>query len=174
MLYFRLELFPSSAPRGCCPRETGEAGMESKPRRRGFILLEVYGKAGPQGQLHAGWCLPDLELWRLQHGGGRRRNSLFQQGATRPALAGDGRAQHRVADKALEMTRSHEAICHHLPSLPPPGALQINLQRMGCRWRAGGPSSSCWCVTVRQCQATLTGGISCLGCWRSPAAAGTA
>lgn len=68
--------------------------MESKPRRWGFILLEVYGKAGPHGQLRAGWCLPDLELWRLRDGDGRRRNSLFQQGATRPMLAGDGRAQH--------------------------------------------------------------------------------
>lgn len=47
------------------------------------------------------------------------KETLFQQGATRPMVAQDGHAQHTVAAaKALEMSRSHEEIRCHSPSSP--------------------------------------------------------
>lgn len=88
-------------------------------------------------------------------GGHGSRNSLPQHGAPRPRLARDGRAQYTVADKALEMTTSHEATCcpppsffsSFLPSLPPPGALEINLTENGVRGEPGPGWRSCRGVT---------------------------
>lgn len=124
----------------------GETGVQTQETGLYFGGCLWKGKASAPATC---WMLL-ARLGALEAVARRQRQQEFPPPArtSRPRLARDGCTQHTVADKALEMTTSHEATrCpppSSLPSfLPPPGALEINLWRTGCCREPGPGWRSC-------------------------------
>lgn len=148
----------------------GETGVQTQETGLYFGGCLWKGKASAPATC---WMLL-ARLGALEAVARRQRQQEFPPPArtSRPRLAQDGCAQHTVADKALEMTTSHEAT-----RCPPPSFLLSFLPRelwrltYGERGVAGsrGPAGG----AVSMSPGHLTGGISCWGCWHGPAGAGT-